>query len=308
MSDGSTSVIYILGTGRCGSTVLSNLVGSSPGYVSVGEIYYIWDRGFQENRRCGCGERFLDCPFWREVVDGAGISAAEAARGLSIREQSARTRNALMSGSELEEFHSLLGRLYRAVRSVSGGAVIVDSSKFPVYSRVLAGTPDLDTFGLLLVRDPRAVAFSRSRLKRLWPEQAEDAGPAYFKQQGVIRSASTWLGWNLLAEFKWRNHPDRFARVRYEDFVKDPYPVFELIGESSGVSVRPAQAGANTFNVGPSHALSGNPVRFSTGPLELRADKEWTVSMPRSRRLAISLMTLPLLPRYGYLGEGEGWI
>jgi len=53
-------VIYIAGWGRSGSTLIDGILGHTPGLVSVGEIKFIWERGFIENRRCSCGERFLE--------------------------------------------------------------------------------------------------------------------------------------------------------------------------------------------------------------------------------------------------------
>lgn len=303
--DSNVRVLYILGTGRCGSTVLSNLVGSSDRYVSVGEIYYIWDRGFQENRLCGCGRRFLDCEFWQAVVSAAEIDSLAAKHGLEIREASIRTRNALQPGSRqaIGEFQELVERLYRAVLELSGADVIVDSSKFPVYGDMLAKTKRIEVSGLLMVRDPRAVAYSRSRRKKLRPDHAEDVGPAYFQRHGVLRSATTWVAWNLLAELKWRDRKNRFAVLRYEDFVANPDGAFEFIGEIFGIAIDPPKLDKTTYAVSRSHALSGNPVRFDHGALALKPDDEWVDGMPTWRKVAISVLTFPVLPRYGYIAS-----
>jgi hypothetical protein len=60
-------------------------------------------------------------------------------------------------------YREVLGRVYRAVRSVSGASVIVDSSKYATYGGLLAGVPGLDLRALHLVRDSRAVAYSWRR-------------------------------------------------------------------------------------------------------------------------------------------------
>jgi hypothetical protein len=44
----------------------------------------------------------------------------------------------------------------------------------------------------------------------------------------------------------------------------------------------------------------GNPMRMDNGPVKLRLDDQWRSSMgPRHRRL-VTVMTKPLLRRYGY--------
>src|SRR5438876_950187 len=64
-------VLFVAGTGRSGSTVVSNLIGSVPGAVSVGELRYLWERGVGEKALCGCGAVFPDCPFWARVLNRA---------------------------------------------------------------------------------------------------------------------------------------------------------------------------------------------------------------------------------------------
>ena len=68
------TVLLIGGTGRSGSTLLDRLLGELPGFAAVGEVRYTWSEALADNRYCGCGARFLDCPFWSEWE--AGRSAA----------------------------------------------------------------------------------------------------------------------------------------------------------------------------------------------------------------------------------------
>jgi hypothetical protein len=51
------------------------------------------------------------------------------------------------------------------------------------------------------------------------------------------------------------------------------------------------------------HTVAGNPIRFTRGLLEIRADAEWQVRMPAGQRAVVTGLTWPLLWRYGFLGE-----
>ncbi len=68
MSEQRVKVLYILGAGRSGSTLLSNILGQLDGFQSVGELFYLWENGLLKGGLCGCGEPVLQCPFWSEVL------------------------------------------------------------------------------------------------------------------------------------------------------------------------------------------------------------------------------------------------
>jgi len=82
-----TTVLYIAGTGRSGSTVLANLLGEVDGFFAAGEVRFLWQRGLVENRLCGCGAPVSECAVWREVFEvaarrGAPVDAAAMVRRL----------------------------------------------------------------------------------------------------------------------------------------------------------------------------------------------------------------------------------
>src|SRR6476469_6184391 len=64
-------VLYVAGTGRSGSTLLARILDRADGVFAAGEVRYMWQRGLVEDRLCGCGERFSECPFWRDVLERA---------------------------------------------------------------------------------------------------------------------------------------------------------------------------------------------------------------------------------------------
>jgi hypothetical protein len=57
-------VLFIIGMGRSGSTVLEMLLGNIPGYFSVGETRFFWEYVQHEHDLCGCGQQFHACEYW----------------------------------------------------------------------------------------------------------------------------------------------------------------------------------------------------------------------------------------------------
>jgi Sulfotransferase family len=307
-----TPVLYIAGTGRSGSTVLANVLGEVAGCVSVGELRYLWERGLIENRLCGCGAAFLDCPFWGEVLQAAfGDALPDAARMQALQGKAARMRSLprlLLARGRSDRVTAGTGglpehlqRLYAAVLQVSGARVVVDSSKLPSHAVLLDSTPGLDVTVVHLVRDPRAAAFSWRRKK----EQPDRRTPGYMERRGVGKSVALWLVWNAAIEFLWRGRRDRYVRVSYEDFVADPRIAVTRICAAAGIPVdTAATAGVfladRTVRLGVSHTVAGNPARLRHGPVALRLDDEWASAMPVRDRLLVTVGAAPLLGRYGY--------
>jgi len=95
----------------------------------------------------------------------------------------------------------------------------------------------------------------------------------------------------------------RAARLRYEDFVASP--VGSLISATARLGLPLTADELPRVDDGrvllePSHGLSGNPGRFSSGVHELRRDDGWAAQMPALDRAVVTALTLPLLRAYGY--------
>lgn len=312
-----TKVLYIAGFGRSGSTLLGNVLGEMEGFFSVGELRQIWEYGFLGNKICGCGAPFWECEAWRPVVDEAfgGIGGVDPREMIRLRENWARTKHIplmlvppgrCLVKRRLAEYLNALGWLYKAITTVTGSRVIVDSSKFPSYGYALGMAPSVDLYVVHLVRDPRAVAYSWQRKKRLQPDPET---PEYMPRRGATESSIRWMARNLAAEALRRRSPRTQARyllLRYEDFIAKPQKaigrVLDLVEEKTAppLEVRESKAGTHEVDLGVNHNVWGNPGRFRTGTVEIRPDTEWTYGMRPADARLVSLLTFPLLARYGY--------
>ena len=301
-----TKVLYIAGSGRSGSTLLANILGSVEGVFCGGEIRYLWERGVRDDRLCGCGVPFSACPVWTAILAQAAPGRtereaealiADAARGTRIRHLPLM----LLPGGErairrLGALPDRTAQVYTAIRQVTGASLVVDSSKLPSYGYVLDRLPAVDLFVLHLVRDPRAAAFSWRRKKPL----ADGAASAFMQQQSPFRSAVLWDVWNLTTAAFWHASPDRYLRLRYEDLMGRPeasvQQILSFVGLSTDIS--PVFPDQHTARVGISHTVAGNPDRLRGGDVRLRLDNQWETQMGRRDRALVTAMTAPLLGRY----------
>jgi hypothetical protein len=301
-------VLYVVGLGRSGSTILSNSLGQIPGFFSGGELNFIWRHNVLENRLCGCGKPFRECPVWTRVMDEAfgGMDGVDAREMMRLANSGTRTRHIPLMLSpkgetvlreRLEKFLINYGRLYEAIGSVTDSRVIVDSSKEPAHGYAMSLVPNVDLRVLHLVRDPRAAAYSWLKKK----PQPDSETKEFMVRFSPTKSSAMWDSWNASAEALWRRSRDRYLRVRYEDFVANPRESFtnilRLLGEEHAEL---PLASDSAVKLGVSHTVSGNPNRFDTGAVELRQDREWISRMnPRDKAL-VTALTLPLLTHYRY--------
>ena len=304
-------VLYLGGLGRSGTTVLERVLGEIPGACSVGELVHLWQRGVLDDETCGCGRPFSGCPFWTEVGRRAfgGWDPALARRMEELRPRVDRTRfiprvlvPRLLGArrAELQEYVGTFRRLYEGISDVSGGGVVIDSSKHSSLAFCLRTEPGIDLRIVHVVRDPRGVAYSWTKEVRR-PESS--AGEDLMTRYSPSKSAALWTGHNLFFWLLGRlGTPTRL--LRYEDFVAAPGPVLE---DLAGFADLPTGDGALDFldgssaTLSPSHTVAGNPMRFRTGATTLRRDDAWRRELPRPRRWLVTMLTAPLLARYGYL-------
>lgn len=302
-------VLYIIGWGRSGSTLIDNLLGEIDGFFSTGELRNLWHEGLQENRKCGCGELVIHCPVWSSVLRKVfGSNRREEiyfGRILEWQRATLRTRSTwrilrTMAGPriELEAYAKVMARIYNSVAEVTNARVIVDSSKVPSDAALLTSIPSVDPFFLHLVRDPRATAYSWQRRKARLDGRLVENMPRF----GLTKNAGSWMGFNLGAEaLKKRAHPERFMRLRYEDFASEPRTAIERIAAFTGCPTsRTPFSDVRTAKLGVNHTISGNPSRFRTGPVVVSGDDEWISRQPVKARWATTLISLPYLGRYEY--------
>jgi Sulfotransferase family/Sulfotransferase domain len=308
----STTVLYIAGTGRSGSTLLASILGEVEGVFAAGEVRYLWQRGLAERRLCGCGVPVRDCPVWSRVLAQAGhLDEPTRMEGVvSLLKRTGRIRNlpGILMGSvrpgldparsaATADARAALGDIYASLADVTGNRVIVDSSKLPAYANVLAATPGIDLRVVHLIRDPRGAAHSWSSRKAL----TDGAARSHMEQIGPVKSAFLWDVWNLSGGLLFGGAPDRYLRLRYEDFIADPQGAVRRI--LSMVGMEDAQlpfVGGNEAITSFNHSVAGNPDRLRSGLVRLRQDDRWRTAMARRDQRLVSALTLPLLLHYGY--------
>jgi Sulfotransferase family len=207
----------------------------------------------------------------------------------------------------LEEYVSYYARIYAAIARVSGSSVVIDSSKHASLAFCLSSSPAVDLRVVHVVRDSRAVAYSWGKVVR----RPDSGSQTRMSMYSAPSAAARWNIQNGAVQLLSQLGPPTL-RIRYEDLVGDPPATLrevaafaELPGGAESGFLRSDGPGGWCAELRATHTASGNPMRFMTGPVQIRADNAWQDAMLPARRRTVTTLTLPLLMRYGYLSGAQ---
>ena len=295
-------LIVICGWGRSGSTILGSVLGELPGFFFGGEMRNLWNRVLLDNKICGCNKPIKECDFWTKVLKNGNIENVDPVEMNNLLMKYTRTRHTPLFlfpqakkffSEKLKDYLKNLESFLYSVKEVSGCKVIVDSSKSPTHAFILSLIPSIDLTVIHLIRDPRGVSYSRTKVKYHRPEEE-------MKRFNSAMSAFVWMIKNLSAEIMLKNKCN-FIRIKYEDAIQNPHATIEKILKAADVKdIHIPISSDNEIELTPNHVMWGNPNRFNTGKVHLKLDEEWKQKMNAKDKFFSTAISFPLLKKYGY--------
>ncbi|SFM34308.1 sulfotransferase [Shimia aestuarii] len=195
--------IFILGTGHSGGTLLNLLLGASPRTFAAGERLHLWN--LRNLHRQDERTRL----FWQQAVSRLEANGWPASR---------LTPEAVL-GAGTDLWRSWIN----IVADISPQPVVVDKSNHLQTVRLLCDAGLVDPFFVHLVRDPRAVAHSYSRMNKL----------------SLAKQRSWQISSTAISSFL-DGHENSMI-LRYEDLAADPWHhtlrILKKAGERVGLNL-----------------------------------------------------------------------
>lgn len=259
-------VVFVIGSGKCGSTLLDLLLDGHSQMFGVGEI-----ERTREDSVCTCGTKARECPMWAHAFpDWSKRREVYRPKLAFLRDRGPFLSTSTLRPIDEPAFVAEEVAAYRAVLAASGARIIVDSSAQPDRVDLLMRSPDIEPFFIFLVRDGRGVTWSYIRkYKKIFP---------FFFFWATMNLKNEWL----LRRAR-RYGPALF--MRYEDLVAHPEREVRRVCEMLDVPYEPRML---AFRQNEHHQVEGNRMRFAKDPL--RADEAWRWDMPRTLRVAFNAL------------------
>lgn len=247
--------LYLMGTGRSGTTVLFGLLQSTAGSLGVGEFTSSFGDLQGEGRRCSCGEWTSDCPIWAPLartvtIDDRARLASTSARVDRHRAFIASVWRYLRGGFKVADFER--EALFESNLAL-GYELIIDSSKYASRALRLLARPRRTCSVLWVVRSPEGLLSSF-----LTPRTGEQPS----------KSALSVLVYQLAVLIQCRIvyvlSAGRVQVLRYEELISDPKAALDAAADGLGPRSSDALRSADTASrFGFGHMLTGNRVRFA---------------------------------------------
>lgn len=264
-------VLFILGAGHCGSTLLGLLLNAHPACVAVSELSKI-------DEAIAARDPVFERPEWRAAVARFEAETGTPFAALDLRQPRWST---LVRWREAQatEWAAPRAVLTSALAAAAGATWIVDGSKAWQQLHLLEQSGRFDLRVVHLVRDVRGVVHSYAR-----------------KYGELAHGLSKWLKPSVAAMVMQPRFGDRWLRVRYEDLARDPAATLARVCTLMGLDYDPAML---RFRARRWLGIGGNRMSQRTDDT-IRLDEKWRREMSWRDRVVVGVVGGALNRYYGY--------
>ncbi|HTA34960.1 MAG TPA: sulfotransferase [Solirubrobacteraceae bacterium] len=220
-----TKVIYVMGAGHSGSTILGVALGNCSDFFFAGEV----EEWLVKSGRPPWADA-EQAAFWQTVAaetDGADLFGSKAVPAIE-------RSSALLRVDRWPTRRRLLGRYRRiseellcAISRTAGASNVIDTSHFPLRARELKKLDAIDLYLVFLVRDPHGVIDSNLR-------QFKAHEVAERRLRTLMLNVNLWFTLLMSVVVFYGQRRDRRLFLRHETFVEDPESVLRQILELVG--------------------------------------------------------------------------
>lgn len=271
-ADAAPVIVYVVGAGHSGSTLLSLLLNSHSRVHALGEI----DKIDRYAREPASGRRPLERAFWRAVRARYEATSSRPLAEIALRRPDGRR----LDGDALAAWADDYERLARAIAAVSGKRILVDASKHTGQLDLLVRSARFDLRVIHLQRDGRGVVHSYAR-----------------KYGGFVRGYRHWArSQQRAARIRSTVASSCWLSLRYEDLSSAPERQLRRVCEFLDLEFEPAML---AFRRTAWEGVSGNRMAHQANA-EIVLDERWRRELSWGRRALFEVLGGRRNARCGY--------
>ena len=279
MKNKTIPLIYLLGAGRSGTTVIATVMNAHPNIQTAGELHQFFGH-LLGDKDCSCGNTLATCEFWRNTSNNFQVSIKELRnwkRQIKKQEAHRNIPKYLFNKREYKDYCKIQELLFTNIKKETEGQWILDSSKYIGRYLLLKRSEKLKVRGVYVVRDVRGVI--ASFMKKVQTSRSPLSAILYYLMINTFAQLVCWMDREVV-------------KVRYEDFMRDPERVVqEICGRISPTLDIPISL-PSEFEM--PHIIGGNRLRKHK-TISLNFDEKWKTSIPRGKQILYYFLALPIM-------------
>ncbi len=275
------NVLYLLGSGRSGTTLLATILNSTPNILTAGELHQFYTY-LHIKSTCSCGKIVYDCNFWETVIKTLNLSDNELLEFEKKQNKEERHKyilSIILGKKASLDYTSSQDKLFNAINKFNNKEWILDSSKYIGRFLLLKQLKTINLKGIYVVRDVRGVIHSFN--KQVQTPKSPINSIIYYYLTNFFGQIVCWTNKDVI-------------KVRYEDFIEDPLAVVEKIYSkhinSNNKNKKPQLN--NIFEM--PHIIGGNRLKNSKR-IKISKDLDWKKNISRPKQILYYMLCLPLM-------------
>jgi len=243
--------LLINGYSRSGSTILEKVLSNHLNSIAVGELNFIWSRGFLRNDSCSCGKNFRECDFWGKIYNHYKKNKINIKKIENNRKKIDRNRFFLLYEvfkiknnkyiKSKNDYKKDIKYLINLINNYSKKKIIIDSSKKPSHSNLINEL--FDAKNIHIIRKLNGVISSYRK-----EMDYDKKNKIIFKKKSIFKTFIEWTLVNILV-----------SKLKYNQLI------LEIDNQSFNLKtiINELDFGIySSSSQGIYHSVSGNPARF----------------------------------------------
>ena len=277
------TLVFIYGSGRCGSTILDLLLNGHPQITSLGEIatlmtvvnpFHLPDR-----LSADFGQKYLE--FWSKVSECYETMTGKPFDQIYLGHPRWTTIITSWKEDDIQNWVHSRATLLSCIHQLSGTPILVDASKVHNQLYLLYRSRSFNIKIIHLIRDGRAVANSYIR-----------------RYNDFIGGVYLWMVTNVLSLwFRKKLGQDNWIQIKYENLVNKPEGALKSICRFLGINFEPSML---HYRSHPYFGIGGNPHVKDANEEAIVLDERWKKELSWGYRLTFAFVAGWLNKLYGY--------
>ncbi len=272
-------LLYLLGAGRSGTTLLATIFNAHPRIQTIGEMHQFLDFVI-EDKLCSCGLEVSQCSYWGPIVRGLATSKEalmEQARYTEACEMHRNIPGLMFRSRGNPRYLNNHVRIFKTIATHTEKPVLLDSSKYLARYLLLSRSPDIEIRGIYVVRDVRGLITSFSKKVQT--------------SRSPLSTIVYYLFINFFGEIIYRTD-NRIVKLRYEDLMEDPLGHLNRL--YSHVLDTNSEAIILAESYGIPHIVGGNRMKTQK-QVRILKDEKWKTTMPRWQQIIFYFLAFPVM-------------